>query len=232
MSASCSKRNYRAGRGQLMNCGGLFLYFPHTPFNSSLEFGLDGQDSCSCLESWRWSCGVICDWWRRAVGVIPRIGAAPGDTGTQPWVWPVPGRSGFPLVAGLGSTDSAGDRSLLFAGFRATTPASDFCAACIVSYGTPFLPDAAPDFASIPGRCADLPFPDVGRACVQWFFDTAEPGGDSPIASPSVLPSITNTVSALRIFSHFVAQSPCPHTPLSTLHNRPRGRLRMTRGVS
>jgi hypothetical protein len=69
--------------------------------------------------------------------------------------WPA-----FPLVAALGSTDSATDRSVLFAGFTATTAASDFPRPCIIGFGS--SPSrCGPPASSGDGQTRDLPASDT-----------------------------------------------------------------------
>jgi hypothetical protein len=46
----------------------------------------------------------------------------------------------FPLVAPLGSIDSAADRSALFADFIATMGASDWSRPCIIGFGARAFP--------------------------------------------------------------------------------------------
>ena len=59
----------------------------------------------------------------------------------------------FPLASALRSTNSAADRSALFAGFTATMASSDFPRPCIIGYGS------SPSRCG-PGACANRP--DVG----------------------------------------------------------------------
>src|SRR5438445_6595530 len=69
--------------------------------------------------------------------------------------WPA-----FPLASALGSTNSAADRSALFAGFTATTASSDFPRPCIIGFGS--SPSrCGPPASSVDGQTRDLPASDA-----------------------------------------------------------------------
>ena len=62
----------------------------------------------------------------------------------------------LPLVSALGSTDSAADCSVLFAGFSAIMAKSDFPHPCIIGSG------------SSPSRCGFYAF---SRSCLHWWSE-------------------------------------------------------------
>src|SRR6516225_1154742 len=97
-------------------------------------------------------------------------------------------QSAFPSVPALGSTNSAADRSALFAGFTATMARSDFSYPCIIGYGSSPSrcgPSLSPD---ADGQTRDLPASDAIPLHVMWPCD---PGRASAprIAVPHMLPS-------------------------------------------
>src|SRR5262245_14108347 len=116
--------------------------------------------------------------------------------------------SAFPLVPGLGSTDSATGCPALFVGFPATTPQSDFSCPFIIGYGSspsrcgPLRLDAArPD--KRPPRFRRVPFMrdvalDLGRATAP------------RVSAPHMLPSTDEIVSAPAILS-ISWLTPTPH---------------------
>jgi hypothetical protein len=66
----------------------------------------------------------------------------------------------FPLVAALGSTGSAADRSALFVGFTATMAASDFPRPCIIGFGS--SPSrCGPPASAGDGQTRDIPSSDT-----------------------------------------------------------------------
>jgi hypothetical protein len=117
-------------------------------------------------------------------------------------------RYAFPLASALRSTNSAADRSALFAGFTATMASSDFPRPCIIGYG------------SSPSRCGPPAFnrrPDVGSPKFQRdpsIRDVAlDPGRVAMprIAAPLMLRSTFGT--GLRLCGMPISWlNPTPHT--------------------
>src|SRR5712692_2146224 len=137
----------------------------------------------------------------------------------------------FPSVPALGSTDSAADRSALFASFTATTARSDFSRSCIIGYGS--SPSRYGPWGRRvhrpnmrPPRFRRLPFVrdvffDHGRASVP------------RIAGPHMLPStlLTGSASAVLWLSrlnstpHTIAvYASHPPSPATTQHSLPGAR--------
>ena len=155
-------------------------------------------------------------WWRSAVNfsfflclAACRMRSSACDTVARFCARPVLCWLAFPSAPALGSTDSAADRSALFAGFTATMAESDFPRPCIIGYG------------SSPSRCGPRGTTAVHRPDVRSprfrrlpfvrdvFFDHGRVSSACASAALLMLRSTIETVSAPAICP-FVAQS---HTP-------------------
>ncbi len=78
----------------------------------------------------------------------------------------------FPLAAPLRSTHSSAGRPASFAGFAATTEASDFSVSCVTGFGLLGLPGADPRLA--PMADAEISrFPDMELADMLGVYDPA-----------------------------------------------------------
>lgn len=138
--------------------------------------------------------------------------------------------SAFPLVPGLGSTDSAAGCPALFVGFTATMPESDFSGSCINGYG------------SSPSRCGPSipsswgawpiqrsPGSRTRSVCTCQGLRPRRAGQTLALAHLPILPSTQLTVSAPgKTFFRGSMAGLC--TPLPTLRRHPRGGLRTARG--
>jgi hypothetical protein len=79
----------------------------------------------------------------------------------------------FPLASALRSTNSAADRSALFAGFTATMASSDFPRPCIIGFGS--SPSrCGPPALSADGQTWDLPSSNAILLYVMWPWTPAE----------------------------------------------------------
>src|SRR5271154_7528773 len=110
-------------------------------------------------------------WWRSEVNCSFFLCLAAFRTRSNAWVtrawlcarcvlcW-----SAFPLVPGLGSTNSAAGRLALFVGFVATMPESDFSGSCIGGYDSSPSRYGPSDHNNAYGRSRDLPVPAQGAS--------------------------------------------------------------------
>src|SRR6202049_4703810 len=137
--------------------------------------------------------------------------------------------SAFLLVPSSPSTDSAADRSALFASFAGTIDESDFFAPFIIGYG--LRPSRCGPGNGFPGRCEDLPVP-AQEMCVhaQGLMTTRGgqvPRDDGPVPFAFCMPR-RHRHPELHSFRRSI---PRLYAPLSTLRVLPHGSLpRMTRG--
>src|SRR6202048_73081 len=136
--------------------------------------------------------------------------------------------SAFLLVPSSPSTDSAADRSALFAGFAGTIDESDFFAPFIIGYG--LRPSRCGPGNGFPGQNEDLPVP-AQEMCVhaQGLMTTRGgqgPRDDGPVPVAFCMPR--HRPPELHCFRRSI---PRLYAPLSTLRVLPRGSIpRMTRG--
>src|SRR5262245_13297903 len=77
-------------------------------------------------------------------------------------------QTAFPLVPALRSTNSAADRSALFAGFPATMAGSDFSCPCIIGYGSSPSRCGPSLSRDADGQTRDLPASDAIPLHVVW----------------------------------------------------------------
>src|SRR6202049_3828948 len=137
--------------------------------------------------------------------------------------------SAFLLVPSSPSTDSAADRSALFASFAGTIDESDFFAPFIIGYG--LRPSQCSPGDGFPGRDEDLPVP-AQEMCVhaQGLMTTRggqSPRDDGPVPVAFCMPR-RHRHPELHCFRRSI---PRLYAPLSTLRVMPRGSIpRMTRG--
>src|SRR5713226_1330843 len=185
-------------------------------------------------------------WWRSVVNfsfvlclATCRMRSNPCDTVARFCARSVLCWFAFPSVPALGSTDSAADRSALFASFTATTARSDFSRSCIIGYGS--SPSRYGPWGRRvhrpnmrPPRFRRLPFVrdvffDHGRASVP------------RIAGPHMLPStlLTGSASAILWLSrlnstpHTIAvYASHPPSPATTQHSLPGARYGLPGPVS
>src|SRR5229473_1535055 len=185
-------------------------------------------------------------WWRSVVNLsfflclaTCRMRSNPCDTVARFCARSVLCWFAFPSVPALGSTDSAADRSALFASFTATTARSDFSRSCIIGYGS--SPSRYGPWGRRvhrpnmrPPRFRRLPFVrdvffDHGRASVP------------RIAGPHMLPStlLTGSASAILWLSrlnstpHTIAvYASHPPSPATTQHSLPGARYGLPGPVS
>src|SRR3984893_13106898 len=137
--------------------------------------------------------------------------------------------SAFLLVPSSPSTDSAADRSALFAGFAGTIDESDFFAPFIIGYG--LRPSRCGPGNGFPGQNEDLPVP-AQEMCVhaQGLMTTRGgqgPRDDGPVPVAFCMPR-RHRHPELHCFRRSI---PRLYAPLSTLRVLPRGSIPpMTRG--
>src|SRR6266480_1420912 len=114
-------------------------------------------------------------------------------------------QTAFPLVPALCSTNSAADRSALFAGFTATMAGSDFSCPCIIGYG------------SLPSQCG----PSLSRDADGQTRDL--PASDA-IRLKLLAPAMSD-LSWLNPTPHAIAvYASQPLSPVATQHSLPSGR--------
>ena len=134
--------------------------------------------------------------------------------------------SAFPLVAVLGSTGSAADRSALFVGFPATTTESDSSGPCIIGYDSSSSLMRAGGVHP-PAKPGDLP---VQKSVSAMPVSMTTPGRTALAITrlPYCLPRYqARRLPDRRTFRGSMAGL-C--APLSTLRRHPREYRRMTRG--
>src|SRR6202521_5107948 len=137
--------------------------------------------------------------------------------------------SAFLLVPSSPSTNSAADRSALFAGFAGTIDESDFFVPFIIGYG--LRPSRCSPGDGFPGRNEDLPVP-AQEMCVHAQGLMTTRGGQGPRDDGPVPVAFC----MLRRHRHpglhcFRRSIPRLYAPLSTLRVLPHGSVpRMTRG--
>ena len=149
-------------------------------------------------------------------------------TRSRPCVRSVLCCSAFPLVPGLGSTNSATGRPALFVGFTATMPESDFSGSCISGYGSsPSRRGPGCSVSIWPTERA--PGSRTRSFCTCQGLRPRRNDWALAISHPFVLPSAQLTASALgKTFFRGSMAGLC--APLPTLRRHPRGRLRTARG--
>jgi hypothetical protein len=146
--------------------------------------------------------------------------------------------SAFPLVAALGSTGSAADRSALFAGFTATMAASDLPGSCIIGYGS--SPSrCGPPYADTSSQRPSAGYPRFRHdPCARDVaFDPGQDDSASHTGTAHVafdhedgLRSCEKPISWLNPTPHALAvYASCPALLPLTQHSLPGGLLGLTR---
>src|SRR4051794_27474066 len=136
--------------------------------------------------------------------------------------------SAFPLVPALGSPCSAIGGPTLFARFIATTAGSDSSGSFIIGFGS--SPSrCGPAVACHSGQSRGLPVPVQGASMHARVSDHVGSSRPSRYRAGSCCLPHTRRTSAPEKH-HFRGSMAGLHAPLSTLHERPHDRPRMTRG--
>jgi len=135
--------------------------------------------------------------------------------------------STFPLVSGLGSTNSAAGDPALFVGLIATMPKSDFSVSCISGYGS--SPSRSGPCTQGTWSTRRSPGSRAGSFHTCQGLRPRRVGRMLAVAHPPVLPSAQLAASAPGI-TLFRGSMAGLYAPLPTLRRYPRGSLRTARG--